>query len=154
MIVISFFLYILNLFACFRIWCAFYKCNARINFKVSRFIHFMRFSQNKKDHYHCLRPVCVNMLLRSNVFNIFHMFVNLIYSATAFVSRQLRAHNCQKRKKTRFFTCPCHKLYRVELVYIFPIILLKLRSFEFVKFGTVSWKTGYFVNNRVIEVRI
>ena len=51
------------------------------------------------------------------------------------------AHNCQKWK-SRFFTCPCHKIYREEAVGLkkFQLCLKNYDFCEYVKFRAISWK--------------
>ena len=78
----------------------------------------------------------------------------------------LTAHNWQKRK-SRFFTCSCRKIYRVEAdvglswdyntksqVYLFPIIRLKLWFLWRCETLGHFMKIGYFVNSCLIKMRI
>ena len=60
----------------------------------------------------------------------------------------LRALNRQKLK-SKFLTCPCHKIYREKAVDLkVPIILLKIMIFvNMVKFWAILWKIWYFVIN-------
>ena len=54
----------------------------------------------------------------------------------------LTAYNWQKRK-SRFLTCPCLEIYRVEVVGVSFFQLLFIKDYDFykdVKFGANSWK--------------
>ena len=58
-----------------------------------------------------------------------------------------RVHDCRKLQRVRrFFTNPCHKIYRVkQLLFIFPAVLWKLQVCEYVKsVRAVSCKNQYF----------
>ena len=59
-------------------------------------------------------------------------------------------------KKSRFLTCPCHKIYREQAVGL-ESSNLYLENYvfcEYTKFWTIFRKIWYFVNNRLIKVRI
>ena len=65
----------------------------------------------------------------------------------------LMAHNWQKWK-SRFLSCPCHKIYREEAVGLKNLnhTLKKCDFCQYMKFWTMEiW---YFVNNCLIRVRI
>ena len=59
----------------------------------------------------------------------------------------IRANKCQIGK-SRFLTCSCRKIYRVEVVglsisnYTFKITVFFFFFFEYVEFGATSWKIG------------
>ena len=43
--------------------------------------------------------------------------------------------------KSRFLTCPCHKIYREEAVGLKVQLYFKYYAFcEYVNFGVISWK--------------
>ena len=53
-------------------------------------------------------------------------------------STPLTAHNWQKWK-SRFLACPCHKIYRVELIGLSPIMPKNNDFCEYAKFQVISW---------------
>ena len=67
--------------------------------------------------------------------------IDLCLVYTMIYISMLRTHNCWKWK-SRFFTCPHHKISRIEAAgvsisnYTFKIAIFC----EYVKFGTISWK--------------
>ena len=64
----------------------------------------------------------------------------------------LTTHNWQKWKRV-FLTCPCHEIYRDEVVGLKQIYFKNYDFFENVKFGAISWKFDIF-DNCLIKVQI
>ena len=67
----------------------------------------------------------------------------------------LTAHNWQNWKSI-FLTCSCHEIYWVEAVGL-KNSNYTIKQYDFcvyVKFGAISWKKLYFVNNCLIKVQI